>query len=101
MRLIFRLTLFFSLLATLPFAAHAQLEELGEAGESDFNPPPGYKPNYRGKALGWEKHLPPDSARIRYSVFLIGDVGNPIPFEKGGEPSLNYMRKQLLHMGVN
>jgi hypothetical protein len=101
MRLIFRLTLFFSLLATLPFAAHAQLEELGEAGESDFNPPPGYKPNYRGKALGWQKNLPPDSTRIRYSVFLIGDVGNPIPFEKGGEPSLNYMRKQLLHMGVN
>ena len=99
MTLFIRLALFCSLLAALPFAAHAQLEELGEAGESDFNPPAGYKPNYRGKALGWEKNLPPDSSRLRYSVFLIGDVGNPILAEKGGEPSLNFMRQQMLRAG--
>lgn len=94
------LRLFFclSLLATLPFAAHAQLEELGEAGESDFNPV-NPKPNYRGKALGWQKSLPPDSSRIRYSVFLIGDVGSPISTERGGEPSLNFLRQQLLQAG--
>jgi len=98
MTLLFRLTLLLSLLASLPFAAHAQLEELGEAGESDFNPV-NPKPNYRGKALGWEKNLPPDSSRLRYSVFLIGDVGNPIPADKGGEPSLNFMRRQMLQAG--
>ena len=38
---------------------------------------------------GMNDILPPDSAHIRYSVFLIGDVGNPILAEKGGEPSLN------------
>nr|GEZ32788.1 hypothetical protein [Tanacetum cinerariifolium] len=58
------------------------LEELGEAGESDFNPV-NPKPNYRDKAIGWQKNVPPDSSRIRYSVFLIGDVGNPIPAAKG------------------
>ena len=100
MTLFFRLTLLFGLLATLPFAAHAQLEEIGEAGESDFNPA-NPKPNYRGPALGWQKNLPPDSSRIRYSVFLIGDVGNPILPDKGGEPSLNFMRKQLMQMGSN
>jgi hypothetical protein len=99
MTLFFRLLVCLGLLATLPLTAAAQLEELGEAGESDFNPPAGYKPNYRGKAVGWEKNLPPDSTRIRYSVFLIGDVGSPIPIEKGGEPSLNFMRKQMLQAG--
>jgi len=100
MPLLFRLTLFLSLLAALPFAAHAQLEELGEAGESDFNPV-NPKPNYRDKAVGWQKNIPPDSSRIRYSVFLIGDVGSPIPAAKGGEPSLNFMRQQMLRMGAN
>jgi hypothetical protein len=98
MTLFFRLLFCFSLLAALPLTASAQLEELGEAGESDFNPV-NPKPNYRGKALGWEKNVPPDSSRIRYSVFLIGDVGNPIPIEKGGEPSLNFMRQQMLQAG--
>jgi hypothetical protein len=98
MTLFFRLLFCFSLLAALPLTASAQLEELGEAGESDFNPV-NPKPNYRGKAQVWEKNLPPDSSRIRYSVFLIGDVGNPIPIEKGGEPSLNFMRKQMLQAG--
>ncbi|RZL13893.1 MAG: hypothetical protein EOO62_06925, partial [Hymenobacter sp.] len=98
MKLLLRLFCCLSLLATLPHIAHAQLEELGEAGESDFNPV-NPKPNYRRTAVGWEKNLPPDSARIRYSVFLIGDVGNPIPSAKGGEPSLNFMRRQMLQTG--
>ncbi len=98
MKLLFRLFCCLSLLAILPHTAAAQLEELGEAGESDFNPI-NPKPNYRRSAVGWEKSLPPDSSRIRYSVFLIGDVGNPILAEKGGEPSLNYMRQQMLRAG--
>ncbi|MDJ0367530.1 metallophosphoesterase [Hymenobacter sp. H14-R3] len=98
MKLLLRLFCCLSLLAALPHVAHAQLEELGEAGESDFNPI-NPKPNYRRTAVGWEKNLPPDSARIRYSVFLIGDVGNPVLAEKGGEPSLNFMRRQMLQAG--
>ena len=100
MTLLLRLFFCLSLLAALPLTAAAQLEELGEAGESDFNPL-NPRPNYRGPALGWEKNLPPDSSRRRYSVFLIGDVGSPIPAERGGEPSLNFMRRQMLQAGRN
>jgi|GEM_PF-44489 len=100
MKCFYRLLVYVGLLCS-SFAAHAQLEELGEAGESEFNPPAGYKPNYRGKALGWEKSLPPDSSRIRYSVFLIGDVGSPISPERGGEPSLNFLHQQLLQTQRN
>ncbi|WP_241738086.1 metallophosphoesterase [Hymenobacter polaris] len=99
MMLFYRLVFCLGLLASLPLIAHAQLEELGEAGESEFNPPASYKPNYRGKARGWEKNLPPDSTRIRYSVFLIGDVGSPILVDRGGEPSLNFLHQQLLAAG--
>ena len=98
MQFLYRLVFCLTLLAALPLAAHAQLEELGEAGESDFNPV-NPKPNYRHSAVGWEKAVPPDSSRLKYSVFLIGDVGNPIPAEKGGEPSLNFMRQQMLQAG--
>ena len=100
MTLLLRLFFCLSLLAALPLTAAAQLEELGEAGESDVNPL-NPKPNYRGKALGWEKNLPPDSSRIRYSVFLIGDVGSPISAGRGGEPSLNFMRREMLRAGRN
>ncbi|WP_223653011.1 metallophosphoesterase [Hymenobacter psoromatis] len=100
MTLLLRLLFCLSLLAALPLTAAAQLEELGEAGESDVNPL-NPKPNYRGKALGWEKNLPPDSSRLRYSVFLIGDVGSPISAGRGGEPSLNLMRREMLHAGRN
>ncbi|SFQ38202.1 metallophosphoesterase [Hymenobacter arizonensis] len=68
-------------------------------GESDQNPKYS-RPNYRGPGVGWEKNLPPDSSRIRYSVFLIGDVGKPIDAAKGGEPSLNFMRKQIMAAGA-
>jgi len=68
-------------------------------GESSQNPHRS-RPNYRRAGLGWDKKLPPDSTRIRYSVFLIGDVGKPIEREKGGEPSLNFLRKQILAAGA-
>ncbi|WP_460613597.1 metallophosphoesterase [Hymenobacter seoulensis] len=57
------------------------------------------RPNYRKAGLNWESKTPPDSSRIRYSVFLIGDVGKPAPEAEGGEPSLNYLRKQILAAG--
>ncbi|RIY10083.1 hypothetical protein D0T11_10925 [Hymenobacter rubripertinctus] len=58
------------------------------------------RPNYRGEGVNWESKTPPDSARIRYSVFLIGDVGKPAPQAEGGEPSLNFMRQQILAAGA-
>jgi len=57
------------------------------------------RPNYRKGGVNWESKTPPDSSRIRYSVFLIGDVGKPAPEAEGGEPSLNYLRKQILAAG--
>ncbi|WP_310394553.1 metallophosphoesterase [Hymenobacter sp.] len=57
------------------------------------------RPNYRRGGIGWETKRPPDSTRIRYSVFLIGDVGKPIAAADGGEPSLNFLRKQILAAG--
>jgi hypothetical protein len=58
------------------------------------------RPNYRRGGENWEAKTPPDSTHMRYSVFLIGDVGNPIFAEKGGEPSLNFLRKQILAAGA-
>ncbi|WP_426493391.1 metallophosphoesterase [Hymenobacter sp. 102] len=58
------------------------------------------RPNYRKGAENWEAKTPPDSTRIRYSVFLIGDVGKPVLESEGGEPSLNYLRKQILAAGA-
>ena len=72
--------------------------ELPEPGESDQNPHVS-RPNYRKAGVSWQKNIPPDSSRIRYRVFLIGDVGNPIPAAKGGEPSLIYLRQQILKAG--
>ncbi|RSK46757.1 hypothetical protein EI293_03570 [Hymenobacter perfusus] len=57
------------------------------------------RPNYRAGGVNWESKTPPDSSRIRYSVFLIGDVGKPATEAEGGEPSLNYLRKQILAAG--
>ena len=68
-------------------------------GESSQNPHTS-RPNYRRGGLGWEAKRPPDSTRIRYSVFLIGDVGKPIAAADGGEPSLNFLRKQILAAGA-
>ena len=104
----------FLLACCLPFAALAQptksaaapkppketQKELPEPGESDQNPR-NARPNYRKAGVDWQRNLPPDSANIRYRVFLIGDVGNPIPPEKGGEPSLNFLRQQIMRAGKN
>ena len=119
MKLLYRLTLSISLLAAAPFATLAQKtpapkpttrkaaqtpaeefdgEALGENGESEFNPT-NPKPNYRGSAVGWEKTAAPDTSHRQYSVFLIGDVGSPILADRGGEPSLNFMRRQMMLAG--
>ena len=104
----------FLLACCLPFAARAQptktapapkppketQKELPEPGESDQNPH-NARPNYRKAGVDWQRNLPPDSANIRYRVFLIGDVGNPIAPEKGGEPSLNFLRQQIMKAGKN
>ncbi|SHL59388.1 metallophosphoesterase [Hymenobacter psychrotolerans] len=58
------------------------------------------RPNYNHGSENWESRTPPDSTRLRYTVFLIGDVGKPIETAKGGEPSLNYLRKQILSAGA-
>lgn len=87
----FRSALLLCAVLAFPFSTLAQ-------SESDQNPKYS-RPNYRRGGLGWESKLPPDSSRIRYSVFLIGDVGKPIAAEKGGEPSLNFLRKQILAAG--
>jgi len=68
-------------------------------GESYQNPHVS-RPNYRRGGVGWQSKLPPDSSRIRYSVFLIGDVGKPADAAKGGEPSLNFLRKQIMAAGA-
>jgi hypothetical protein len=75
----------------LPVLAQAQ-------GESSQNPHYS-RPNYRKGGENWQKAAPPDSTHIAYSVFLIGDVGAPIPTAKGGEPSLNFLRQQILRAG--
>ncbi|WP_052732767.1 metallophosphoesterase, partial [Hymenobacter terrenus] len=75
-------------------------KEFGEAGESSQNPRRS-RPNYRKSGVNWQRNVPPDSSRIRYRVFLIGDVGNPIAPEKGGEPSLNFLRQEIMRAGKN
>ncbi|UOQ97701.1 metallophosphoesterase [Hymenobacter sp. 5317J-9] len=68
-------------------------------GESSQNPHVS-RPNYRRGGLDWKTKTPPDSTRIRYTVFLIGDVGKPIAKENGGEPSLNFLRKKIMEAGA-
>lgn len=58
------------------------------------------RPNYNHGGENWESKTPPDSSALRYSVFLIGDVGAP-ELKKPGEPSLNFMRRQMLAAGPN
>ena len=88
------------LLRTLRGALFLLLPTLALAqGESSQNPHYA-RPNYRYGGQNWQTPPPPDSTHIRYSVFLIGDVGSPIPTEKGGEPSLNFLRQQVLRAGA-
>ena len=84
--------LLLSAVLAFPISALAQ-------GESSENPVSS-RPNYRRGGLNWQTQLPPDSSRIRYSVFLIGDVGKPLDAAKGGEPSLNFLRKQIMTAGA-
>ncbi|TGE21681.1 hypothetical protein E5K00_15525 [Hymenobacter aquaticus] len=57
------------------------------------------RPNYNHGAENWESKTPPDSSRIRYSIFLIGDVGKPVAKADGGEPSLNFLHQQIVKAG--
>src|SRR5687767_8912528 len=59
------------------------------AGCAGINPPP----NYRQPVANWRDVKPADSAAVRYSVILIGDVGKPSHSPQ--EPSLKLMRKHL------
>ena len=99
MPLLFRILILLSLLSAVPRAGWAQIEEIGEISESPNNPlhP---KPNYRHAGRQWQKAPLPDSAHLTYSVFLIGDVGNPVLPANGGEPSLNFLHKQILIAGA-
>ncbi|MGY2131157.1 metallophosphoesterase [Hymenobacter sp. HD11105] len=56
------------------------------------------RPNYNHGGENWQSKTPPDSSTLRYSVFLIGDVGAP-ELKAPGEPSLNFMRRQMLAAG--
>ena len=69
------------------------------AQAQDTQTPHPERPNYRGTGLKWEERTPPDSSQLRYTVFLIGDVGKPADNKTGGEPSLNFLRRQMLAAG--
>ena len=58
------------------------------------------RPNYHHGGQDWESKTPPDSSHIRYTVFLIGDVGKPAPKDQGGEPSLNFLHQQIVKAGA-
>ncbi len=99
MKSFFRAVIFLSLLAAHPALVRAQMEEIGEAGESASNPlhP---RPNYRRAGKQWQATALPDSSHLIYSVFLIGDVGSPAPAASGGEPSLNFLHQQIMRAGA-
>jgi hypothetical protein len=56
-----------------------------------------YKPYYSRGAANWPSVVPPDSAQLKYSVFLIGDVGAPSLDPQ--EPSLRLLEKHLQQAG--
>ncbi|MBC6606125.1 metallophosphoesterase [Hymenobacter sp. BT188] len=56
------------------------------------------RPNYNHGGENWKTKTPPHSSTLRYSVFLIGDVGAP-ELKEPGEPSLNFMRREMLAAG--
>ncbi|QNP53692.1 metallophosphoesterase [Hymenobacter qilianensis] len=56
------------------------------------------RPNYNHGGENWKTKTPPHSSTLRYSVFLIGDVGAP-ELKEPGEPSLNFMRREMLVAG--
>ncbi|HXI00385.1 MAG TPA: metallophosphoesterase [Sphingobacteriaceae bacterium] len=52
-----------------------------------------YKPYYAKKQANWETANSPDSLKLKYSVYLIGDVGNPDKDRQ--EPSLKLLQSQI------
>jgi len=57
------------------------------------------KPYYNREVSNWKTNLPPDSSRIKYTIFLIGDVG--APSKDPLEPSLKLMESQMKVAGEN
>jgi hypothetical protein len=57
------------------------------------------KPYYSQEVADWEKTLPPDTSRIKYSIFLIGDVGAPA--KDPLEPSLKLLQAQMQEAKAN
>jgi hypothetical protein len=53
----------------------------------------GVKPYYAKSELNWNKTSPPDSLKLKYSVFLVGDAGKPS--DNRQEPTLKLLQKQL------
>jgi hypothetical protein len=55
-----------------------------------------YKPFYAKSELDWKKANNPDSLKLNYTVFLVGDVGKPSLDKQ--EPTLKLLEKQLYHI---
>ena len=53
----------------------------------------GIKPYYAKSELNWNKTSPPDSLKLKYSVFLVGDAGKPS--DNRQEPTLKLLQQQL------
>jgi hypothetical protein len=54
------------------------------------------KPYYEKTQLNWKNSKPPDSVKLKYSVFLVGDVGNPDKVRQ--EPTLKLLQQKIYHM---
>ena len=57
------------------------------------------QPYYREDVQSWQQQAPQDSSKIRYSIFLIGDVG--APSKDPLEPSLKLLQGQMLGSDAN
>ncbi|MFD2160899.1 BamA/TamA family outer membrane protein [Paradesertivirga mongoliensis] len=51
------------------------------------------KPYYDKSELTWQKAVPPDSSHLKYTVFLIGDAGNPEDSRQ--EPTLKLAQNHI------
>jgi len=51
------------------------------------------KPFYDKSQVNWQKAVPPDSSHLKYTVFLIGDAGNPDANQQ--EPTLKLAQSQI------
>ncbi|MBC8053474.1 MAG: BamA/TamA family outer membrane protein [Sphingobacteriaceae bacterium] len=51
------------------------------------------KPFYDKSEVNWQKATTPDSSRVKYSIFLIGDAGNPEQDRQ--EPTLKLAQNQI------